>query len=130
MKKILQGTDAVSTVVKSFDNLVDAWRTCETTKAIEQTKRAQINATRDVQVKMIEENAAILKGYLDHVFAERRHVIDNMFSQLDQGLDSGNMELASKAIEAIVKVTQSSPLAGARELIADIHNPRISHIEI
>jgi hypothetical protein len=40
------------------------------------------------------------------------------------------MELASKAIEAIVKVTQSSPLAGARELIADIHNPRISHIEI
>jgi hypothetical protein len=130
MKKILQGADAVSTVVKSFDNLVDAWRTCETTKAIEQTKRAHINATRDVQVKMIEENAAILKGYLGHVFAERRHVIDNMFSQLDQGLDSGNMELASKAIEAIVKVTQSSPLAGARELIADIHNPRISHIEI
>jgi len=130
MKKILQSVDVVGNVAKSFDNLVDAWQTCETTKAIEQTKRTQISATRDIQVKMIEENAAVLKDYLHHVFAERRHVIDAMFTQLEQGLGNGNMAQASLAIEAIVKVTQSSPLAGARELIADIHNPRIGHIEI
>ncbi|UOD32919.1 hypothetical protein INH39_15415 [Massilia violaceinigra] len=130
MRKILQGADAVSNVVKSFDNLVDAWRLCETTKAIETSKRTQITAARDVQVKMIEENAAVLKLYLGGVFAERRHVIDGMFARLDRGLDSGNMELASEAINAIINVTQSSPLAGARELIADIRNPSVKHIEI
>lgn len=130
MKKLLHGADAVSTVVKSFDNLVDAWRVCQTTTAIEQTKRAGINANRDVQVKMIEENSAILKGYLVQVFAERRHVIDGMFRQLDSGIGSGNMEQAAMAINAIISVAQSSPLAGARELIADIRNPRVSHIEI
>ncbi|MGZ8294514.1 MAG: hypothetical protein ACXWVG_15845 [Telluria sp.] len=130
MKNIAQNADAISNVVKSFDNLVDAWKVCSTTASVEKTNRARIRKDRDVQVRAIEENSAILKTYLKKIFEERALVIDGMFTQLDQGLSSGNMELASLAINAIVSVTKSSPLEGARDLIADLRNPNVSQIEI
>jgi hypothetical protein len=64
------------------------------------------------------------------VFKERALVIDGMFEQLDRGISSGNMELASMAIGAIVSVAKSSPLEGARALISDLRNPAVKEIEI
>ncbi|MGZ8313804.1 MAG: hypothetical protein ACXW3B_01440 [Telluria sp.] len=130
MKNVAKNADAISNVVKSFDNLVDAWKVCSTTASVEKTNRARINKDRDVQVKAIEENSAILKLYLTRIFEERAHVIDGMFDQLDKGLSCGNMDLASQAINAIISVTKSSPLEGARELIADLRNPNVAQIEI
>lgn len=115
---------------KAFDNIVDAWKQYKITAEVEQTKRQSIRATRDINIKMIEENAAILKQYLDGMFKERAGVIDGMFARLDQGLAEGNAQLASDAMNAIVAVTSQSPLAGARELLVDLRNPKVTSIEI
>jgi hypothetical protein len=118
------------TAAKAFDNLVNAWRDCSIVTEQEKTKRAGIKAFRDVNVKAIEENSALLRLYLEKSFSERAFVIQGMFDRLDESLASGNTQMASDAIAAIVSITKESPLAGARELIASIHDPNVKSIEI
>lgn len=115
---------------KALDNIVDAWKQYKIVAEVEQTKRASIQATRDVNIKMIEENAAILKQYLEGMFKERAGIIAGMFERLDQGLADGNAQLASEAMSTIVAITSQSPLAGARELLVDLRNPQVTSIEI
>lgn len=129
-KKTPMGVPGVSDALKSLDILVGAWKECTVTTAVEKTKRERIRADRDVNVKAIEESAAILKLYLTETFKERAHVIDGMFTHLDRSIASGNNELAAQAIAAIVAVSKTSPLEGARELIASMKDPKVTLIEI
>jgi hypothetical protein len=114
----------------ALNTLIDAYRECKIISEQEQTKRENIRAYRDINVKAIEENSAILKLYLEKTFAERAFVIQEMFDRLDKGLESGNIEVIALTISAIVDVTKQSPLAQARELIANYHNPNVTMIEI
>lgn len=115
---------------KALGNIVDAWKQYKMTAEVEHTKRESIRATRDTSIKMIEENAEILKTYLEGMFKERAGIIDGMFAQLDKGLADSNAQLASDAMAAIVAVTKQSPLAGVRELLADLRSPDVACIEI
>ena len=114
----------------AFNTLVSAWKECSIITEQEKTKRENICAYRDVNIKAIEENSAILKIYLEKTFAERSMVIHGMFERLDQGLASGNLDVISATIAAIVDVTKQSPLAAARELIANYRDPNVAMIEI
>lgn len=98
-------------VTKAFDNLVNAWKDCTIVSEQEKTKRAGIKAFRDVNVKAIEENSALLKLYLEYSFKERAFTIQGMFERLDQSLANGDTQMASSAIAAIVSITKESPLA-------------------
>lgn len=120
----------LSAALEALNNLVDAAKQCYITSEIEQTKRENIRAFREINVKAIEENSAILKSYLQRIFEERAFTIQNMFIRLDQSLASGNSQAASEAIFAIVSVTKESPLAGVRELISNINDPNVKTIEI
>jgi hypothetical protein len=109
---------------------VNAWKDCSIVTEQEKTKRENIRAYREVNVKAIEENSAILKLYLKNTFAERAFVIQEMFDRLDKGIESGNTEIISLTIAAIVDVAKQSPLAAARELIANYRDPNVTMIEI
>ncbi|UVW30694.1 hypothetical protein [Massilia sp. H6] len=130
LRTLTKAAPVVGDASKALDKIVDAWSQYKFTAEVEQTKRESIRATRDINIKMIEENAAILKTYLDGAFKERAGVINGMFERLDKGLAEGNAELASNAMAAIVAVTKESPLAGARELLVDLRNPQVTSIEI
>lgn len=130
MKKLLQLAPVVGDASKALNNMLDAWKDYKVTVEVEQTKRAAIYATRDTNIKMIEENSAILKAYLEGMFKERAGIIDEMFERLDRGLADGNPQFASDALAAIVAVTRQSPLAGVRELLHSMNNPDIQSIEI
>lgn len=116
--------------VLAFNNLVNVWKECSIISEQEQTKREDIRAYRDINVKAIEENSAILKLYLEKTFAERAYTIQEMFDCLDKGLESGNTEVIALTIGAIVDITKQSPLTAAKELIANYHNPNVTMIEI
>jgi hypothetical protein len=130
VKKVPLPIPNPANAAKAFDNLVNAWKDCAIVTEQEKTKRLGIKAFRDVNVKAIEENSALLKLYLEKSFSERAFVIQGMFDRLDESLASGNTQMASDAIAAIVSITKESPLAGARELIAGIHDPNVRSIEI
>jgi hypothetical protein len=120
-------TDAAN---QAFNNLVGAWKECSIVAEQEQTKRENIRAYRDVNVKAIEENSAILKLYLEKTFAERAYSIQEMFDRLDKGIELGNTELIASTIGAIVDITKQSPLEAAKQLIANYHDPNVTMIEI
>ncbi len=120
----------VTPAILAFNNLVNAWKECSIVTEQEKTKRENIRAYREVSVRAIEENSAVLKLYLKNTFAERAFVIQEMFDRLDEGLSSGNTEVISLTIAAIVDVAKQSPLAAARELIANYHDPNVAMIEI
>lgn len=120
-------TDAAN---QAFNLLVGAWKECSIISEQEQTKRENIRAYRDVNVKAIEENSAILKDYLEKTFAERAYTIQEMFDRLDKGIESGDTQLMALTIGAIVDITKQSPLEAAKQLIANYHDPNVTMIEI
>ena len=116
--------------VDAFDNLVNAWKDCKNTAEVEKTKRENIRSWRDTNIKAIEENSAILKLYLERSFQERAATIQGTFERLDQALADGNTEAVGLMMNAIVAIVKESPLAQARQVIADMNNPNVTMIEI
>ncbi len=116
--------------VDAFDNLFNAWKDYKNTAEIEKTKRENIRSWRDTNIKAIEENSAILKLYLERSFQERAATIQGTFERLDQALADGNTEAVGLMMNAIVAIVKESPLAQARQVIADMNNPNVSMIEI
>ena len=76
---IATSPNPVTPAILAFNNLVNAWKDCSIVTEQEKTKRENIRAYREVNVKAIEENSAILKLYLKNTFAERAFVIQEMF---------------------------------------------------
>lgn len=114
----------------AFSKLVDAYKDCHKTAEIEKTKRESIQSWRDTNIKSIEENSAILKQYLEHTFQERAAIIQGTFERLDQAISDGNNEAVGLMMNAIVAIVKESPLAQARQVIADMNNPNVTMIEI
>jgi hypothetical protein len=114
----------------AFNNLVNAWKDCQNTAQIEKTKRENIKAWRDTNIKAIEESSSILKLYLERSFQERAATIQNTFTRLDTALASGNIEAVGLMMNSIVSIVKESPLAQARQVIADMSNPNVRMIEI
>lgn len=130
IKNVMKVAPGLGEASAALGNIVDAWKQYKITAEVEQTKRAAIQANRDTSVKMIEENSAILKTYLEGMFRERAGIIGGMFDRLDRAVADGNPQLASDAIAAIVAVSRESPLAGARELLGSMRDPSVKSIEI
>lgn len=129
-KKIPKLPVPTTAAVDAFDGLVNAWKDCENTQQIERTKRENIKSWRDVNIKAIEENSAILKNYLELSFKERATTIQNNFDRLDQALAEGNTTAVELMMNTIVSIVKESPLAQARQAIADMNNPNVTMIEI
>jgi hypothetical protein len=127
LKKIPIPTTAA---IDAFDNLVNAYRECRTITETEKTKRENIKGWRDINIKSIEENSAILKLYLERSFQERAATIAGTFERLDQALADGNTDAVGQMMNAIVAIVKESPLAQARQVLADINNSNIDMIEI
>lgn len=113
----------------AFQMLVKAHHDYKTIVEYEKTKRAGIEAWRDVRVTSIQAQKELLHDYLQQTFAERRHVIDEMFDRLDQGIASGDMSLMNMAMSSIVNIVQSSPLKDAQQIMLSLHDPSVQKIE-
>jgi hypothetical protein len=123
-------TNHTAAASNSFNMLVGAWRDYKTVQAVETTKRAQIQADKEVAIKAIEEQSALLRNYFEHVFAERKSIIQNNFALLEQALAQDNLQMASLAMDSINQLVQQSPLAQAQTMIASLTDTSVKHIEI
>lgn len=100
----------------ALSQIVEAARECIAISQVESTKRSRIRAYEQTEVARIKAAEAILKGYFEQAFAERRATFEDLFSHLDQALDQGNGELISVVVRGIVDVARSSPLADLGDL--------------
>ncbi|MCA0146764.1 hypothetical protein [Blastococcus sp. LR1] len=103
-------------VLGALNHVVDGTLDYLKVRGEEQTKQQRIDAYATVEVARIQEASALLKGYFEQVFAERSTTIDGLFKHLDDAMASGNDESAGMALQGIVDLAKSSPLAAMGDL--------------
>lgn len=102
--------------IGALNQIVEAARECLLVHEQESSKRSRIQAYEVTEVRRIKAAEAILKDYFAQVFAERRHVYQELFSRLDSALESGQNDALNHVLQGIVDVARSSPLADAGDL--------------
>ena len=128
-KAFTSSKNPVSNAAKGFVMLVNAYADYKTVCQTEHTKREAISAWREVQLSKTNNQREFLESYLKERFIERRHVIDEMFHRLDQGIESDNPELISMAMTAIQNTVQSSPLQEASNVLMAMNDPSVDRID-
>ena len=97
--------------------------------AQEKTKRAAIEAWKDVRLTELKNQQEILRLYLDSTFKERRQMINGLFETLDKGMETGNLDVIDKAVNGIVSIAKDSPLQQVDKLILSLKNDDVKVIE-
>ena len=79
-------------------------------KETEQTKRAEIDAKRDVLISNIQAERDAFIETLRANYKEREYVYRNLFDRLDAALESGQVEIAQLALSGIVEQIKTNPM--------------------
>jgi len=135
MKKlIINGISKVKpTPQQALDGLkmlYDVYKENHKVSEIENTKRSNIQALKEVEIEKIKSQKEILKEYFENVFEERKNNFENLFDLLDKGIDSNNSSLIEQSLNAIITIAKDSPLNQINKLKSDFNNPNIKEIEI
>lgn len=109
---------------------VDAYTLCRTTESVEQTKRLQITADRDIKIAEIEAKKDLLESFMKSAFNERADMIHGFFERLDLAIEKRDYKLMENSIGAILAVARQSPIFHSKELIAAMNNPDVDVIDI
>lgn len=129
IQKATQGVNPAFTAKEAFDLLVNSYCDYKKVAEVEGTKRDAIEAWRQVNVGKVQAQTEILKEYLEHTFAERRHTIDGMFAALDMAIQKGDKDLMSTAMSGIVQIVKTSPLQNVEKLLMDLQDDSVKHID-
>lgn len=113
----------------AFQGLVDSYSEYKKTKQREMTNREAIRADRDIALAKIKSQKEILELYLKETFKERRDMLNQMFKALDKGLETGDMNVISNSLGAIIMVAKESPLAQARQMLVDVKDPNVKSLD-
>lgn len=106
-KTALGGLNALTALEDLVDGTMDFLRIREE----ERTKRIEIEACASTEVTRIKAAESVLKQYFEHVFAERARTIDGLFEHLDDAMTRADGTAATAALQGIVDLAKSSPLA-------------------
>jgi hypothetical protein len=99
----------------ALQEIVTAGREYVKIREEEQTKRADIAAEEHKQVARIQAAERILRLYFEGTFAERAKTSQEMFTRLDQAMDTGDPQMVHAVVRGIVDLAQASPLAGLED---------------
>ena len=128
IKTVSSKNPAVS-AYHGFEMLIKAYADYKTVCQTEHTKREAIAAWENVHLNKSNKQRDFLESYLKERFTERRHVIDEMFIRLDQGIEDDNPELITMAMSAIENTVKSSPLQEAGQVLVAMNDPTVDKIE-
>jgi hypothetical protein len=101
---------------EALGTLVQTARECITIHEVESTKRAKLRAYEETEVFRIKAAEAIVRGYFEQVFSERRETFEGLFSRLDRALDQQDGATINAVLKGIVDIARTSPLADLGDL--------------
>ena len=110
--------------------VIEAYKENHRVAESEKTRRAQIQAYKEVELERIRSKREILEQYFEGIFSERKVVINKMFDTLDKGIETNNLELIQGSLSSIVDIAKESPLSGVQKLLSDYDNPEVKQITI
>lgn len=128
--KTIKQKNPINSASLAFSNIVTAYNEYKVTHEIEETKRENIRAYRDITVEKYRKQRDFLEKYLTETFKERSTVIKGFFDALDSGLESGNDNVIKMAMSGIVSVIQKSPLQDINDFMKKLESDSDEIIEI
>ncbi|MBK1679437.1 hypothetical protein [Rhodocyclus tenuis] len=85
---------------------------------VEQTKRVDIVARRDVALQQLHNQRAAFEQLMRFTFQERAVVLQKQLDTLDFAMANGNVEVIKAALDGMVSVIQTSPFKNVQEMQA------------
>lgn len=119
-----------SMLLQGLNEVVDSYQNYKITESIEKTKRAQIEAEKEIFIEKIHAQRDIMLSALDKTFEERRINFKAMFVNLDKAIESNNDVLANQLLGSIVELAKETPFKDIQRTISDFHDPGVKTIEI
>lgn len=103
----------VLSFIKAFtEAATDAVKFCE----VQETKRENIRATRDVYIKRLEVQRDIIIDYLERSFDERRKLFELQFKVVNHALETGDTKQLELSLQSINDLAKSSPFKDLAEI--------------
>ncbi len=90
------------------------------------TKRVEIDSVRQQALAKIDLQKALLMGYLEKTFDERKDIFKQQFKVVDDALAKGNIQQLALGLDSINKLATSSPfkdLASIENIGSALDNP-------
>lgn len=128
--KTIKQQNPINSASLAFNNIVNAYKEYKVTHEIEETKRENIRAYRDITIEKYRKQRDFLEKYLTETFKERSTVIKGFFDALDSGLESGNDNIVKMAMAGIISVIQKSPLQDINDFMKKLESDSDEVIEI
>jgi hypothetical protein len=101
---------------EALGTLVQTARECILTHQVESTKREKLRVYEQTEVAKIKAAEAVLRGYFEQVFAERRSNFEALFGRLDRALEQEDGETINAVLRGILDIARTSPLADLGDL--------------
>lgn len=118
---IVSGADAL----QAINAILGACKDYQRVRQEEETKRAGIQAQKEVVLENLRSQKAVILHYLDRAFDERRQNFESFFNSLDRTLEMGDVAQTSAVLESIVSLAKTSPFKDVKEEIRTfLTNPK------
>jgi hypothetical protein len=105
LKGILSPSDALAVV----DNIVQIAGEVEKFREVQKTKRAAIEAEKQVVITRLNAQKKLLIKYLDETFDERKENFKKLFDVIDDALAKENIQQLAMGLSSVTELAKSSP---------------------
>jgi len=105
LKGILSPGDALSVV----DSIVQIAGEVEKFREVQKTKRAAIEAEKQVVITKLNVQKKLLMKYLDETFDERKENFKKLFDVIDDALIKENIQQLAMGLNSVNELAKSSP---------------------
>lgn len=123
------GQLTTKTATSAFDSLFNGFIDYKKTVEEQKTRRAISRDARDMYIAKIDAQRRILEKFVDHTFAERRAVLDQMFYMLNQGIERNDIQAMQLALAGINNVITTPALEQVKELMRQCNDDSVKEIE-
>ncbi|GAB7048206.1 hypothetical protein [Catenuloplanes indicus] len=104
---VVNSTDVVS----ALQTLINARQQGIEVRETAATRREEIRARRDIEIKRLDTAAQTVREYFDRAFAAADRIHDRLFEDLAKARETGDNATIQASLTAIVDVARMSPLA-------------------
>jgi len=85
----------------------------------EEIERQRIQAMKEVKLKEIREVRECFMAFMEHHFAERKSVFEELFIRLDDAIENGDSRYTEMTLAVIVELAKAPSFRKFREMLMD-----------
>jgi len=102
--------------------LFDTYQKNHEVNEVEKTKRKNIEAMKETELKKITSQKELITKVIDFEYSERDKNFDNLFKVLDKTLELDNNEIIKSVLNTIENIAKTPPKLNAKKFLNDYND--------